>query len=67
MAIELTTDNKPINKIRSPFSKECINKAAPVAVTKTEKAVTKGHGLGSTKWYGCFWIVLILYNLKKEL
>jgi hypothetical protein len=36
-----------------------MNKAAPVAVIKTEKAVTKGHGLGSTKWYGCFCIVLI--------
>jgi hypothetical protein len=49
IAIQLTTDAKPVNKIMSPFLKECINKAAPVAVIKQEKAVTKGHGLGSTK------------------
>jgi hypothetical protein len=49
MAIEHTTANKPVNKTRSPFLNECINKAAPVAVIKQEKAVTKGHGLGSTK------------------
>ena len=39
----------PRNKILSPFWKECINIAAPVAVTKREMADTKGHGLGSTK------------------
>jgi hypothetical protein len=49
MAIQHIVENKPVNKIISPFLKECINNAAPVAVIKTEKAVTKGHGLGSTK------------------
>jgi hypothetical protein len=32
-------------------------------VIKQEKAVTKGHGLGSTKWYGCFCTVLIFFKI----
>lgn len=65
--IEQMTIAIPKNKILSPFWKECINIAAPVAVTKQEIDETRGHGLGSTKWYGCFCIVLIflvkLFNI----
>jgi hypothetical protein len=49
MAIEHTTENSPVKRTRSPFLNECIYKAAPVVVIKQEKAVTKGHGLGSTR------------------
>jgi len=44
------TKNRPEKKTISPFVKECIYKAAPVAVIKQLRAVTRGHGLGSTKW-----------------
>jgi hypothetical protein len=49
IAIQQTTKNKPVKRTRSPLLKECIYKAAPVAVIKQESAVTKGQGLGSTK------------------
>ena len=52
--------NKPNTKILLPYWKECINIAAPIAVTKHDTADTSGHGLGSTKWNGCFWIELII-------
>lgn len=48
--MEQITIEIPKNRIFSPFWKECINMAAPVAVTKQEIDDTKGHGLGSTKW-----------------
>jgi hypothetical protein len=50
IVIQLITINNPKNNILSPYAKECINIAAPVAVTKQEIDVTRGHGLASTKW-----------------
>jgi hypothetical protein len=41
--------NIPKPNIVKPFWKECINIAAPMAVTKHEIDGTRGHGLGSTK------------------
>jgi len=49
-AIPQITINSPENKTTSPLRNECINVAAPSAVTKIEIDKTKGHGLGSTKW-----------------
>ena len=39
----------------------CIKITKPTAIIKAEKPVTNGQGLGSTKWYGCFWSSLINY------
>ena len=50
IAIQQITKNRPEKRTISPLLKECIYKAAPVAVIKQLKAVTRGQGLGSTKW-----------------
>lgn len=47
--IEQITMKIPKSNIVVPFWNECINIAAPMAVTKHEIAETRGHGLGSTK------------------
>src|SRR6188508_2672737 len=40
--------NKSVNK------SECMPTAAPSASRKAPSAPSAGHGLGSTRWYGCF-------------
>jgi len=47
--MEEITINKPKINILSPFWNECINIAAPVAVTRAERDDTIGQGLASTK------------------
>jgi hypothetical protein len=50
--------------------KKCKNRVAFSTKFNIDKAVNRGHGLGSTKWYGCFsklkgiFFIVIFYKLN---
>ena len=53
--IILIKEINPKINTKLPIWKVWKYNTAPFTVIKAEIEAKKGHGLGSTKWYGCFW------------